>query len=189
MTTINVIGNGLAGVTGSGLHVGQTSPTLITPILGVSSATSVNFGVDALGNYNKRTAWTPVFSFVTPGNLVLSATTTVAWYLRIGDLVTLSWDYTFTPTFTTSSGNAFLSGMPFSSVAGQGVIASCPISYSATYSPPAFFIGLSVNLTGSSNLIGITNNLSASGSNPATITNFPTGASQVLRGLMQYYAA
>ncbi len=43
MTTINLSGNGLAGSTGSGSFVGSTSPTLVTPIIGAASATTVQF--------------------------------------------------------------------------------------------------------------------------------------------------
>ena len=43
MTTNNAVNNGLSGATGSGLFVGQTSPTLITPTLGVATGTSLAF--------------------------------------------------------------------------------------------------------------------------------------------------
>lgn len=42
MTTQNSVNLGLAGATGSGAFVGATSPTLVTPVLGVASATSIN---------------------------------------------------------------------------------------------------------------------------------------------------
>ena len=38
MTTINPVGNGLKGVTGSGNFVGATSPTLVTPVLGTPTS-------------------------------------------------------------------------------------------------------------------------------------------------------
>lgn len=43
MTTINSVGVNLSGQTGTGNFVGSTSPTLITPVLGAASATSVTF--------------------------------------------------------------------------------------------------------------------------------------------------
>ena len=43
MTTINSVGNGLAGTTGSGNFVGSTSPTLVTPVLGAATSTSLAF--------------------------------------------------------------------------------------------------------------------------------------------------
>ena len=43
MTTKNAVGNSLTGSTGSGTFVGATSPTLVTPVLGAASATSLAF--------------------------------------------------------------------------------------------------------------------------------------------------
>ncbi len=43
MTTINAVDVGLSGQTGSGAFVGATSPTLVTPLLGNATATSVRF--------------------------------------------------------------------------------------------------------------------------------------------------
>jgi len=44
MTTKNAVGNSLTGSTGSGTFVGATSPTLVTPALGVATATSITAG-------------------------------------------------------------------------------------------------------------------------------------------------
>lgn len=38
MTTVNAVGNGLTGATGSGSFVGSTSPTLVTPVLGTPAS-------------------------------------------------------------------------------------------------------------------------------------------------------
>lgn len=38
MATINLVGNGLSGATGTGSFVGSTSPTLVTPALGTPSS-------------------------------------------------------------------------------------------------------------------------------------------------------
>lgn len=43
MTTNNMIDVGLSGTTGTGNFVGATSPTLITPTLGIATATSLTF--------------------------------------------------------------------------------------------------------------------------------------------------
>lgn len=44
MATTNAINSPLSGTTGSGNFVGANTPTLITPVLGVATATSLNFG-------------------------------------------------------------------------------------------------------------------------------------------------
>ena len=43
MATVNQVGLGLSGSTGTGSFVGSTSPTLVTPTLGIASATSITF--------------------------------------------------------------------------------------------------------------------------------------------------
>ena len=43
MTTNNAVNTSLSGKTGTGQFVGDTSPTLITPVLGVAAATSLSF--------------------------------------------------------------------------------------------------------------------------------------------------
>lgn len=47
MATNNSVNTSLSGQTGTGNFVGANTPTLITPVLGVSSATSLNFGASA----------------------------------------------------------------------------------------------------------------------------------------------
>lgn len=74
--------------TGSGAPVRATSPTLVTPILGVAAATSVAFGGGtALSNYLEST-WTPVVTLVGgAGNTVPVYTTNSGSYTRIGNVV------------------------------------------------------------------------------------------------------
>ena len=43
MATVNQVNVGLSGSTGSGTFVGSTSPTMVTPVLGAASATSLAF--------------------------------------------------------------------------------------------------------------------------------------------------
>ena len=117
MTTINSVGNGLSGVTGSGNFVGANTPTLITPVLGVATATSINFGGSTLSTYVSETSWTPVFTFGAPGDLAVSYTLQSGRWTQIGNLVTLTFYIAFTPTFTTSSGFANVNGFPFTAAA------------------------------------------------------------------------
>ena len=120
MATNNQLNLGLSGSTGTGNFVGANTPTLITPVLGVSTATSINFGVDALGNYTKTTSWTPVLTFATPGNLSVVYTNQVGEYVRIGNQVTVSALVACTPTFTTASGNLNFTGLPFAQSSNTG---------------------------------------------------------------------
>lgn len=119
MTTKNAVGNSLTGSTGSGSFVGATSPTLVTPVLGAATATSINFGQTTL-NYHEDGTFTPAFSFDTPGDLSVTYGAQTGRYTRIGRLVYINYIMTFTPTFTTASGTARFTGLPFTVNASAG---------------------------------------------------------------------
>lgn len=120
MTTNNSVNVGLAGATGSGNFVGANTPTLITPVLGVASATSVNFGGTALSIYTEGT-FTPTFTCSSPGNLSVVYTNQSGVYTRIGRMVFYTMRLSFTPTFTTASGQAQFAGLPFACVGTGGI--------------------------------------------------------------------
>jgi hypothetical protein len=63
MTTNNPLNVILSGQTGSGNFVGANTPTLITPVLGVATATSVNFGGSDLKAYANTAVITPTLAF------------------------------------------------------------------------------------------------------------------------------
>jgi len=113
MTAINQVGNALTGSTGTGTFVGANTPTLITPVLGAATATSISFGGSSLANYISSTAFTPVITFATPGDLSVVYSTQLGQYVRIGNLVTVSIQLAFTPTYTTASGTFFIESLPF----------------------------------------------------------------------------
>lgn len=112
MTTINQIGNSLAGASGTGSFVGSNSPSLITPNLDIASATSINFGGSPLANYIPPTPFTPTFSFATPGDLSVVYTDQTGFYSRIGNVVFFNMSVLCTPTWTTGSGGLRLNGLP-----------------------------------------------------------------------------
>lgn len=118
MTAVNQVGNALTGVTGTGAFVGATSPTLVTPTLGVASATSVNFGGSTLSTYVSENSFTPAFTFVTPGDLSVVYSSRTGFYTQIGSVVFYNLQLAFTPTFTTSSGAILISGLPIAVYAG-----------------------------------------------------------------------
>lgn len=112
MATINAVGVGLSGASGTGNFAGTTSPTFITPTLGAAAATSINFGGSTLQNYVSTTSWTPTFTFGTPGNLSVSYSVQAGFYTRIGSVVYYTASLTCTPTFTTASGPMTIAGLP-----------------------------------------------------------------------------
>lgn len=106
-------------ITGTGSLVRATTPTLITPVLGVATATSINFGQSALSFYETGT-FTPTFTTATVGDLSVAYTTQLGVYRRIGDGVFFRMRVAFTPTYTTASGQARFSGFPYAVNSGAG---------------------------------------------------------------------
>lgn len=167
MATNNAVNTTLSGQTGTGNFVGATSPTLITPILGVAAATSVNFGGTALSTYIKNGAWTPVVTFVTPGDLSVSYSTQTGVYSQIGNICNVHFQLVFTPTYTTASGNLTITGAPVTAVnnilgaaasslvtfaAGKTAIAATMIGGASTISIYQYGSGLAINFLSTTNL-------------------------------------
>lgn len=98
--------------TGSGALVFATTPTLVTPVLGAATATSINFGQTTL-NYYEEGSWTPTATFATPGDLSVSYSSQLGGYIRIGKMVFAWISLTFTPTYTTASGTFIIGGLPY----------------------------------------------------------------------------
>jgi hypothetical protein len=189
----------LAGVisdeTGSGLLVFGTAPTLSAAIL--SGTTNVSGGqlafpasqsasadANTLDDYEEGT-WTPVLSFLTPGDLSVSYSVQVGTYTKIGRLVQVSGQVTTSAfTFTTASGNVRLTGLPFTSanVSNQNAFGGCQWSgvTKATYTHACAVVFSNVSIM----------NFSASGSGVAlaniTAADMPTGGSVILGGSVAY---
>ena len=87
----------LASTTGSGAVVRATSPTLVTPILGVAAATSVNFGGTALSAYQETT----VNSGITWTNVTGQPASYEFRFTKVGRLVTMYFKFA---TATASTG-------------------------------------------------------------------------------------
>lgn len=115
--------------TGSGDVVRKTSPSIATPailgLLDISDSTSgqikfpasQNASSDAntLDDYEEGT-WTPVLTFATPGDLAVTYVVQQGSYTKIGRVVFYTIDIqTSAFTWTTASGGALLTGLPFTS--------------------------------------------------------------------------
>lgn len=57
--------------------------------------------------------FTPVFTFATAGDLSVAYSTRTGRYWRIGAIMNIAIDLTFTPTFSTASGEATITGLPY----------------------------------------------------------------------------
>lgn len=94
MATNDAVNVGLSGVTGSGNFVGATSPTLITPVLGVATATSLKFsGNNGLidSNGNELLALSPTGSAVNYLTLANAAASGLPSLIATGSDSNISW--------------------------------------------------------------------------------------------------
>lgn len=94
-----------------------------TPNLGLNKP-SVSGDSDAWGTYLNDNAdtldalfltdgtWTPAVTFATAGNLSVSYAVQAGRYSVVGDMVYVDVTLTFTPTFSTASGNLIITGLP-----------------------------------------------------------------------------
>ncbi len=184
MTTKNQIDLGLSGSSGTGSFVGTNSPTLVTPTLGVASATSINFGGTALQNYLQST-WTPTLTFATPGDLSVAYTTQTGIYTRIGDVVIAAFTLVCTPTYTTASGQAMIAGLPIS--AAQTNDTGSLGSQSVGISYPVGCTKMVFVTTASASTLSFVAMGTATASASVTTLNMATGVSVALAGTIMYH--
>ena len=99
-----------SGITGTGSTVRATSPTLVTPSLGVATATSINFGGTALATYSDS-SFTPVLNFG-GANTGITYSVQTGLYSRIGNIVTF-YVIVILTSKGSATGNATVTGFPF----------------------------------------------------------------------------
>lgn len=99
----------LTDETGSGAAVFANTPTLITPVLGAATATSINFGDNTLSNYVTGT-FTPTLASSGGGTPTYNAQ--VGAYTRIGNRLFFSISLTLSTLGTLAAGNISLTGLP-----------------------------------------------------------------------------
>lgn len=97
-------------------------PVLATVGPNAASLIIQHLGIAAPPQYEEG-SWTPVPTFATPGDLAVTSSTLVGRYRRIGNMVECTCEGSFTPTFTTASGDFRITGLPFVSfTTGMGDI-------------------------------------------------------------------
>ncbi len=117
MSIVNEIGNTLAGQTGTGNFVGANTPTLITPVLGVASATSISFsstsGIIGTTTNNAAAAGSVgefVFSQIPQASAISLSTDTPANVTSIS-LTAGDWDVFGTVVVIVANGTSFSSAV------------------------------------------------------------------------------
>jgi hypothetical protein len=182
MTTQNSVDVGLSGNSGTGSFVGNNSPTLVSPSLGVAAATSINFGGSSLALYTDTTSFSPVFTFVTPGDLSVAYSTQVGEYLQIGALVFVGVNLVFTPTYTTASGNVRIS-MPVAMISSPTSLGQIFVS---TIVYPAGTTSLNFLTTAANQALNIQAQGSTVTAATLSVTQFLTGVQYTIAGSICY---
>ena len=80
----------------------------------------------AMAVSNAPTGWTPVPTFSTVGDLSVSYAVQSGNYVQVGNIVIATFQITFTPTYTTASGNLLITGLPVTPANN----AFCAVNYS-----------------------------------------------------------
>lgn len=182
--TVNQVDIALKGSTGTGNFVGANTPTLITPVLGAATATSINFGGSSLKTYGTVTPFTPTITFGTPGDLSVVYTAQVGASCRIGSVVFITFRVACTPTYTTSSGNFLIASLPFS-----------PTTYFFSISPnsvntgtwPVGSTAAAFRASAGNASLELVGNGSASGTNSFTQANIVSGVAIAISGSGFYF--
>lgn len=137
---------------------------------------------NTLDDYEEGT-WTPVLTFATPGNLSVAYSAQAGTYTKIGNVVSVKFTIATSGfTHTTASGEASITGLPFTAGSGadnlgalswQGITKA---SYTNVVSIlPASTAALALRASGSGVAISA-----------VTATDMPTGGSVILRGSLAY---
>jgi hypothetical protein len=137
---------------------------------------------NTLDDYEEGT-WTPAFSFATPGNLTVVYSIRIGEYTKIGRHVELSFNMsTSTFTHTTASGNATITGFPFTV---GGTLAPVGALFWGGITKAGYTnITMSVPAASTQSLLGA----SGSGQVPANIAvgDVPSGGTVFINGALGY---
>jgi hypothetical protein len=184
MTTQNSVNVGLSGTSGTGNFCGSNSPIIVTPTLGVAAATSINFGGSSLSTYKDSTSFAPTITFDTVGDLSVAYATQNGEYLQIGSIVIASISLTFTPTYTTASGNIRIS-LPLTIINQTNAIPVGTVS-ARTITYPVSCTNLSfrgvINTT-YGNIYAIGSTVAATA---LSVTQFTSAVQRIIQGTIVY---
>lgn len=86
--------------------------TVVTNAIYASSGISFDAGSHTLSSYINKNSIIPAFTFTTPGDLSVAYTSQTGTFSRVGNMIFIRVSLEFTPTFTTSSGNVNITGLP-----------------------------------------------------------------------------
>lgn len=186
------LGNTCAGVECNGVHVGNIvgGGTAYTTI----SAFNGNTVLNPQGTVSVTGLWegvvlqtTPTLTAAVVGNLSVSYAggAQVFEYTKLGKLISYSFNIQCVPTYTTATGQAFITGLP---VAQTGALNSTgPLTFSGL--TKAGFSQITHHPQQSDTKIAMYACNTGSAFANVNITDFPTGGTVILQGSGQYFTA
>lgn len=131
--------------------------------------------------------WTPVVTFVTPGNLSVSYATQFGVYQKVGKRVTAEFNITTSAfTHTSASGNLKLTGLPIAPV-GTSFDSTGSMLWSGI--TKASYTQVAPMTNGTNTFLLFSASGSAQAISAITTTDTPTGGTVNLRGYITYEAA
>jgi hypothetical protein len=128
-------------------------------------------GAQEIARSHVAKTFTPVVTFATPGDLSVAYTDQSGRYTIVGNI--LKWEMTlsFTPTYTTASGDFIITGLPVAPLlngAGQQATRLSGVAWGGTDTQISVYVN-------SSSEIKLWRTLSASAGGPAQPTHIPSG--------------
>lgn len=129
-------------------------------------------------------SWTPVLNFATPGDVSIAYSVQTGSYTKVGRIVVANFVVTCVPTFTTASGAATLSGLPFAAGAlgpFHGALNWSGIT-KAAYTNVVCRVGSNVSV------VDFRAAASAQTTSAIVAADIPTGGTLVLAGTIVYFA-
>jgi hypothetical protein len=179
--TLDASGNLLVGTTTNNASGGviQVSNGITFP-----ATQSASTDANTLDDYEEG-AWTPVLTFVTPGDVSVTYSTQVGRYTKIGNQVTVVCAITTSAfTHTTASGNLNITGLPFAAANITGYLVNGTCS-AAGWTKTCEWVTPQIG----SNTSDIYFQASTSGSSLTNVTtaDVPTATQQIWRVTLTYF--
>ncbi len=155
-----------------------------------TDSSSIAFGTGGTAAYDSGfTAWTPSFTFATPGDLSVSYAVQVGSYVKIGSTVTAIVSLQFTPTFTTSSGAGTITGWPFAPRAASNHIATGPYYISTSHAWTVNYTHLSWRFANGATITQLQESGTGVSNSNFTTTQLVSGTQVTVNGSITYITA
>lgn len=183
------------------LQIGTTSSTPIQIFSGTAEQHITNFAFTNAATSQTITfpdtsytvapnsgfvAWTPVFTFATPGNLSVSYATQVGSYVKVGNVIYVTFSLVCTPTFSTASGNFQITGLPVASNSTAGNVAVGSLYMQGTYTWPVGSTTIVTTNAAGTSIIGVEASGIATAGASLTTASFTTTSAVTLIGSLTY---